>query len=238
MIITRPGHARGHAAHGWLDSRHSFSFGHYHDPRWMGFGALRVINEDRIAPGGGFAPHRHANMEILSIVLAGALAHRDSAGHEGVLRPGEVQWMSAGHGIEHSEYNGDPAQTTHFLQIWIQPDRVNAAPDYAQLAFDPAARSGRWDTLASGYGRAGGLPIRQDAALRAVRLATGTAVEARLDASRGHWLHVAGGTVRVAGERELAAGDALGFIDEGGVLEIAGVGDQQAEVLWFDLPRP
>ncbi|RMH93123.1 pirin family protein [Lysobacter pythonis] len=237
MIIERPGRARGHAEHGWLDSRHTFSFGHYHDPRWMGFGALRVINEDRVAPGGGFAPHRHANMEIISVVLEGALAHKDSTGGEGVLRPGEVQWMSAGHGVEHSEYNGDPDQTTHFLQIWIQPDRVNAAPAYEQRAFERQARRGKWDTFASFEGRDGGLPIRQDAALRAVALMPGEQVEAMLDAARGYWLHIARGEVKVAGERTLRAGDALGFVDEAGALSVEGAGDGEAEVLLFDLPR-
>ena len=237
MIIDRPGHARGHANHGWLDSHHTFSFANYHDPRWMGFGPLRVINEDRVAAGGGFAPHRHANMEIISVVLEGALAHKDSTGSEGVLRPGEVQWMSAGHGVEHSEYNGDPDQTTHFLQIWIQPDRVNAAPAYEQRAFDRDARRGKWDTFASFEGREGGLPIRQDAALRSVVLAPGQAIDAELEAGRGYWLHLATGEVKVAGERVLKAGDALGFLDEAGSLRIEGAGDGEAEVLLFDLPR-
>ncbi|MFS8063258.1 MAG: pirin family protein, partial [Luteimonas sp.] len=131
MVIERPSAARGVANAGWLDSRHTFSFGHYHDPQWMGFGPLRVINEDRVAPGGGFPQHGHANMEILSYVLAGALAHQDSSGGGGVLKPGELQWMSAGHGVEHSEYNDSKTEAVHFLQIWIQPDRVNAAPAYA-----------------------------------------------------------------------------------------------------------
>ncbi len=236
MIIERLGTSRGHANHGWLDSHHTFSFANYHDPKWMGFGPLRVINEDRVAPGGGFAPHRHANMEILSVVLQGALAHRDSTGSEGVLRPGEVQWMSAGHGIEHSEYNGDPAQTTHFLQIWIQPDRVNAEPGYEQRAFDRDARRGVWDTFASFEGREGGLPIRQDASLRAVVLTPGQSVDAEFDAARGYWLHVATGEVR-ARERTLVAGDALGFLDEAGTLRIEGGAEGEAEVLLFDLPR-
>ena len=236
MIIERPSASRGHANHGWLDSHHTFSFANYYDPKWMGFGPLRVINEDKVAPGGGFAPHGHANMEIISVVLDGALAHKDSTGSEGVLRPGEVQWMSAGHGVRHSEYNGDPDQTTHFLQIWIQPDRVNAEPAYEQRAFDRDARRGKWDTFASLEGRDGGLPIRQDAVLRAVVLGQGESVEATLDASRGYWLHVATGAVK-AGERELKAGDALGFIDEGDTLQLQGIGEGEAEVLLFDLPR-
>ena len=169
MIIERPASARGEVSAGWLRSRHTFSFGHYYDPQWMGFGALRVINEDVVAPGGGFPPHRHANMEILSVVLSGALAHRDDSGGEGVLRPGEVQWMSAGHGIEHSEFNASGDAPVHFLQIWIQPDRLNAQPAYAQQTFDPAQRDGRWATFASPDGADGSLPIRQQAWLRGVR---------------------------------------------------------------------
>jgi len=166
VIVERPSAARGAVKTGWLDSRHTFSFGHYHDPLWMGFGPLRVINEDRVAPGGGFAPHGHANMEILSYVLSGALAHRDSAGagDVGVLHAGELQWMSAGHGIEHSEFNASQSDDVHFLQIWIQPDRVNAPPAYAQRAFDPQARRGRWAVLASPDGIDGSLAIRLEAA--------------------------------------------------------------------------
>ena len=190
MIVERPSDARGHARHGgWLDSRHTFSFGQYYDPQWMGFGPLRVINEDRVAGGGGFAPHGHANMEIVSIVLSGALAHRDDTGGEGVLRPGEVQWMSAGHGIEHSEFNGSADAPVHFLQVWIQPDRLNAKPAYVQRAFDPAQREGRWATLlapddqvvdgalSNGALPNGAIPIRQQAWLRAVRLTPGQAVQ-------------------------------------------------------------
>lgn len=236
MIIQRPAASRGHADHGWLDSRHSFSFGNYYDPEWMGFGVLRVINEDRVAPGGGFAPHGHANMEIISVVLQGALAHKDSTGSEGVLRPGEVQWMSAGHGIRHSEYNGDPAQTTHFLQIWIQPDRVNAEPAYAQQAFDRDARRGRWDTWASPEGRDGGLPLRQDAHLRALLLEPGKRADVELDPARRYWLHVALGTIR-AGEHALGPGDAIGLVDEAGQLALEGQGSDESEVLLFDLPR-
>ena len=191
MIVERPGNARGRARMDWLDSRHTFSFGHYHDPEWMGFGPLRVINEDRLSPGGGFAPHRHANMEILSYVLSGALAHRDSTGGGGVLRPGELQWMSAGHGIEHSEFNASQDEPVHFLQIWIQPDRVNAPPDYAQRAFDPALRRGRWATLASPDGAGDSLAIRQQAWLRGTLLEAGDNVDFIPDRGRRYWLHLA-----------------------------------------------
>lgn len=232
MIVERPAAERGVVSAGWLDSRHTFSFGHYHDPRWMGFGPLRVINEDRVAPGGGFAPHHHANMEILSYVLSGALAHRDDSGGGGVLRPGEVQWMSAGHGIEHSEFNASQDEPVHFLQIWIQPDRVNAPPAYEQRAFDPAARRGRWALLASPDGADGSLAIRQQAWLRGALLDAGESVEFIPDPARRYWLHAARGSVRAA-DRQLAAGDALGFEAESAPIRLTGTA---ADVLLFDLP--
>jgi redox-sensitive bicupin YhaK (pirin superfamily) len=232
VIVERPAADRGVVRTGWLDSRHTFSFGHYHDPRWMGFGPLRVVNEDRVAPGGGFAPHRHANMEILSYVLSGALAHRDDSGGGGVLRPGELQWMSAGHGIEHSEFNASQDAPVHFLQIWIQPDRVNAPPAYAQRAFDPAQRRGRWALLASPDGADGSLAIRQQAWLRGALLDAGESVAFTPDPARRYWLHVAQGQVRM-GDRALAAGDALGFEGESAPVELTGEG---ADLLLFDLP--
>lgn len=232
MIVERPAADRGVVRTGWLDSRHTFSFGHYHDPRWMGFGPLRVVNEDRVAPGGGFAPHRHANMEILSYVLSGALAHRDDSGGGGVLRPGELQWMSAGHGIEHSEFNASQDAPVHFLQIWIQPDRVNAPPAYAQRAFDPAQRRGRWALLASPDGADASLAIRQQAWLRGALLDAGESVAFTPDPARRYWLHVAQGQVRM-GDRALAAGDALGFEGESAPVELTGEG---ADLLLFDLP--
>ena len=232
MIVERPGNARGNVRTGWLDSRHTFSFGHYHDPRWMGFGPLRVVNEDRVAPGAGFPPHGHANMEILSYVLSGALAHKDNAGGGGVLRPGELQWMSAGHGIEHSEFNASQDEPVHFLQIWIQPDRVNAPPDYAQRGFDPALRRGKWATLASPDGIDGSLAIRQQAWLRGVMLDAGESVDFIPDPGRRYWLHVVQGEATVEG-RALAAGDALGYVGESMPVRIGGRG---ADVLLFDLP--
>lgn len=235
MIVERPAAARGHVQAGWLESRHTFSFGHYYDKDWMGFGPLRVINEDRVTPGAGFPPHRHANMEILSYVLDGVLSHRDSTGTVGELRPGELQWMSAGHGIEHSEYNGSDAAPVHFLQIWIQPDRVNAPPAYAQRAFDPAQRRGRWATLASPDGAAESLAIRQQAWLRGTRLGDGETVAWTLDPSRRYWLHVVRGAV-TAGDRRLSAGDALGFVEEAGALALTGAGTDEADLLLFDLP--
>ena len=235
MILQRPASDRGVVDAGWLDSRHTFSFGHYHDPQWMGFGPLRVINEDRVAPGAGFPPHSHANMEILSYVLSGALAHRDNSGGGGVLRPGELQWMSAGHGIEHSEFNASREEGVHFLQIWIQPDRVNAPPAYAQRSFDPAARRGRWGVLASPDGTEGSLAIRQQARLLGVMLGSGEAVELQPDPTRRYWLHVASGGIELAGRR-LSAGDAIGLTAESAGLTIIGQGDDVADVLLFDLP--
>ena len=219
---------------GWLHSRHTFSFGQYYDPAWMGFGPLRVINDDTVAPGGGFAPHRHANMEIISVVLAGALAHKDSTGNSGVIRAGDVQWMSAGHGIEHSEFNGSDAEPVHFLQIWIQPDQLNAQPAYAQQHFDPDARRARWATLVAPDGADGAIAIRQQATLRATRLQAGDTVAAELDASRQYWLHVASGEVRID-ERSLSAGDALGFVGERVTLALAGSA-AASDVLLFELP--
>lgn len=234
MIVERPSGARGEVDLGWLRSRHTFSFGHYYDPAWMGFGVLRVINDDTVAPGGGFAPHRHANMEIISVVLDGALAHKDSAGNAGVIRAGDVQWMSAGHGIEHSEYNGSDAAPVHFLQIWIQPARLNHAPAYDQKHFAPDARRARWALLASPDGADGSIAIRQQATLRATRLLPGDAVDVALDPARRYWLHVATGEV-AAGERMLRAGDALGFVEEAVTLELHGTGDT-SDVLLFELP--
>ncbi len=234
MIVVRPSGERGGADLGWLRSRHTFSFGQYHDPAWMGFGALRVINDDRVAPGGGFAPHRHANMEIISVVLDGALAHKDSSGNAGVIRAGDVQWMSAGHGIEHSEFNDSKTDSVHFLQLWIQPDRLNAQPAYGQRHFDPAARRARWVVLASPDGEEDSMPIRQQAWLRGTRLHEGDVVVVTLDPARRYWLHVATGEVRV-GERLLQAGDALGLVDESSDMHLQGLADS-SDVLLFDLP--
>ena len=234
MILERPSAERGDVRLDWLHSRHSFSFGHYYDPAWMGFGVLRVINEDVVVPGGGFAPHRHANMEIISVVLDGALAHRDSAGNSGVIRAGDVQWMSAGHGIEHNEYNADPAAPVHFLQIWIQPERLNHAPAYAQRHFDPEARRARWAVLASPDGAEGSIAIRQQARLLATRLHAGDALALPLQADHRYWLHVVAGELGLEARR-LAAGDALGLEGESGTLALRGLAGP-CDVLVFELP--
>ena len=233
MIVERPSSARGRVQAGWLDSRHTFSFGGYYDPAWMGFGPLRVINEDRVAAGAGFSPHRHANMEILSYVLSGGLAHKDSSGGGGTIRPGELQWMSAGHGVEHSEYNASDTQPVHFLQIWIQPDRLNAQPAYAQREAGPGGEG--WTLLASPDGADGSIAIRQQAWLHGARPVVGAEVQRELDPARWYWLHVAEGEVEANGRR-LQAGDALGYREEGGALRIVGLGDEAANVLLFDLP--
>lgn len=236
MILERRGSARGRTRTDWLDSRHAFSFGQYHDPAWMGFGALRVLNEDRVAPGAGFPLHGHANMEIFSYVLDGALAHEDDAGAGGgVLRAGELQWMGAGHGIRHSEANASSDAPVHFLQAWIQPDRVNARPGWAQRQVPPGDRLGRWADLASPDGANGSLAMRQQAWLRGTLLEPGSAVERVLAPERRYWLHVARGQV-VAGGTRLAAGDALALSGEGGAWTVRGDGNDVADVLLFDLP--
>jgi hypothetical protein len=205
----------------------------------MGFGALRVINEDRVAPGAGFAPHRHANMEILSYVLEGALAHRDDNvlrqaqdERNRIVHAGELQWMSAGHGIEHSEYNASDSEPVHFLQIWIQPDRLNAQPAYAQRSVADKPH-GLWILLASKDGADDSITIRQDARLSVARLETGGRIEHALDPARRYWLQVARGAVEVA-ERTLAAGDAIGLVEEDGTLLLSA--RDAAEVLLVDLP--
>lgn len=235
MIIERRSADRGRVHAGWLDSRHTFSFGHYYDPAWMGFGVLRVINEDRVDPGAGFPAHGHANMEILSYVVEGALSHQDSSGGGGVVGPGELQWMGAGHGVEHSEFNASATEPVHFLQIWMQPDRVNASPAYGHRAPTPADATGRWHLLASPDGADGSLAIRQQARLSEARLEPGQAIAADLLDSRRYWLQVVRGeaTVEVADTvRVMEAGDALGLAGEAGAMRLSGT----ATVLLFDLP--
>lgn len=239
MIIQRPSNERGPANNGWLQSQHTFSFANYYDPAWMGFGPLRVINEDRVAAGGGFAPHGHANMEIISVVLNGQLAHRDSEGNQGVIKAGDVQWMSAGSGVQHSEMNGSDAEPVHFLQIWIQPDVVNPQPMYGQNHYAFADRLKDWIVLAAPKGEGGGLPIRQDAKLFGRGLEPGATAERTLDAGRKYWLQVMTGNVTVTlGDhvQTLKPGDALGFDGEAGTLAFSNDNEEETQVLWFDLP--
>ena len=240
MITLRKSADRGHANHGWLDSHHTFSFGEYHDPRHMGVGNLRVINEDRIAPGSGFGTHGHRDMEIVSYVLEGELAHKDSMGngtadgaHSGVIRPGDVQRMSAGTGVMHSEYNHAPDQQTHFLQIWLLPRARGLKPGYEQKHFNPAERRGRLRTVVSPTGQDGALSINADAAI-AVGLFDGDeALTQPLDTTRLAYVHVARGELTVNGQR-LGAGDAA-LLDGEPQLQLSQ--DSGAEVLVFDLAR-
>ena len=231
MIRLRPAEERGRANFGWLDSRHSFSFGGYHDPAHMGFRSLRVINEDRVAPGGGFEPHSHRDMEIISYVLEGELEHKDSLGNGAVIRPGEVQRMSAGTGITHSEYNPSKQEPVHFLQIWILPDRRGIAPGYEQRAYPAEERRGRLRLVASRDGREGSVRLHQDAAVYSSLLAEGEKVEHRLSAGRHAWLQVVRGGVTANGER-LRAGDGAGLSEEA---RVSILGQEPAELLLFDL---
>jgi redox-sensitive bicupin YhaK (pirin superfamily) len=227
----RPAEARGRAQFGWLDSRHSFSFGHYHDPAHMGFGALRVINEDRVEPGAGFDTHGHKDMEIISYVLDGALEHKDSIGTGSIIRPGDVQRMSAGTGIRHSEFNPSDDAPVHFLQIWIVPERAGIEPGYEQKAFPPAERSGALRLVGSRDGRDGSLTIHQDVDLYSALLDTDGAVAFEVRPGRQAWLQVARGALAVNGQW-LRAGDGLG-VTEPGPLTIAA--SEPGEVLLFDL---
>ncbi len=214
MLILRPADERGLTRTGWLDSRHTFSFGRYHDARWMGFGALRVLNEDRVAPGAGFEEHGHANMEILSWVLQGAMAHRDSTGAGGVIHPGDLQRMTAGHGIRHSEMNASPDAPLHFLQLWIQPDRSNLAPGYAQRRFASEALAHGWTRLASPAAEAtdDALPLHASARIWAWVPPANAHVSLALASPRA-WLQVTRGSVRANG-CPLQAGDGLGLHQE------------------------
>ena len=232
MIQVRPAEARGHVQLGWLDSRHSFSFGEYYDPAHMGFGPLRVINEDRVAPGAGFPTHGHRDMEILSYVMEGALEHRDSIGTGSVIRPGEVQRMTAGKGIRHSEYNPSHEEPVRFLQIWLEPERDGLAPGYEQKAFPQEERRNRLRLVAARDGRDGALIVHQDVALYSSLLDAGETLVHPLKAGRGAWLQLVRGQVAVNGE-PLSAGDGAA-LDNAPNVSITGVED--AELLLFDLP--
>ncbi|MFO1331293.1 MAG: pirin family protein [Rubrivivax sp.] len=235
MITLRLSADRGHADHGWLDSRHSFSFADYHDPAHMGFGNLRVINEDRIAPGGGFGTHGHRDMEILSYVLDGALAHQDNTGRgrAGVIRAGDVQRMSAGRGVLHSEFNHAADAVTHFLQIWIEPRRRGIEPGYEQRHFSDDAKRGRLRLIAAEDGRDGALTIHADAVVRAGLFDGAESASLDLDPRRLAYVHVARGALRVNGHA-LEAGDAARLDGE---TQLRLDGGRDAEVLVFDLAR-
>jgi redox-sensitive bicupin YhaK (pirin superfamily) len=233
MIAIRRAEDRGHFDHGWLDTRHTFSFADYFDPEHMGWSELRVINEDRVVPGRGFGAHSHRDMEILSWVLDGELAHRDSTGGGGVLRPGEVQRMSAGTGVTHSEFNGSDQRPVHFLQIWILPDRPGHPPSFEQKAIPEAARRGRLGLIASPDGALGSTTIHQNARVYATNLTGDERVSHALGSGRKAWVQVARGRLAVNG-RLLERGDGAAIAGEES-LELAGQGEA-AEALVFDLP--
>jgi redox-sensitive bicupin YhaK (pirin superfamily) len=232
MISIRRAKDRGHAQHGWLDSWHTFSFADYHDPAHMGIGPLRVINEDRIQPGTGFGTHPHRDMEIISYVLDGALAHRDSLGNGSIIRPGDVQRMTAGTGVRHSEHNANDSGATHFLQIWIMPHTAGLAPGYEQTHFAAAEKRGRLRLVASPDGEQGSVTIHQDARLHAGLLQGDEQATLALAAGRQAYVHVARGTVQVDGS-VLEAGDAAHLTATDRIHLDDGDG---AEVLVFDLP--
>lgn len=231
MLTIRRSQDRGHFDHGWLDTYHTFSFADYHDPRFMGFRSLRVINEDRVAAGQGFGRHPHRDMEILTYVLTGELEHRDSLGNGAIIKPGEVQYMAAGTGVEHSEFNPSPTAPVHLMQIWIRPDRKNAAPRYDQRRFPTLANAGAATLLASPDGKAGSIQINQDARLYAATLQGGQKIVQTLDAGRAAWLQVLRGDLALNGEK-LTAGDGAAVTD---LAEFAMVADRGAEFLLFDL---
>ncbi len=232
MLTLRRAEERGRANFGWLDSRHSFSFGHYHDPAHMGFGPLRVINDDRVAPGGGFPTHPHADMEIVSYVLAGALEHKDSLGTGSVIRPGDVQRMSAGSGIRHSEFNASKTEPVHFLQIWIIPESKGLAPGYEQKAFSEADKRGKLRLVGSRDGREGSVTIHRDVDFYATLLGEEETVTHTLKAGRSAWVQVAQGSAKLNGE-QLYPGDGVA-LEEAGTLTLAGT-SQDAEILLFDM---
>lgn len=233
MIILRPASERGHANHGWLDSWHSFSFAGYHDPRHVHWGPLRVINEDRVAAGQGFGAHSHRDMEIISYVLDGSLAHKDSMGNAASIVPGEVQRMSAGTGVTHSEYNHEADRTTHFLQIWIIPDRQGVTPGYEQKAYSEAGKRGRLRLVASPDGADGSVRMHQDARMYAGLFDADERAVLDIAPGRLAYVHMARGKAVVNGHA-LSAGDALLYADEPQVEIERGEG---AEILVFDLPR-
>jgi quercetin 2,3-dioxygenase len=230
MLDIRLNEDRGHANHGWLDTHFTFSFSNYYDPEHMGFRALRVINEDFIAPGKGFGAHPHQDMEILTYVLSGELGHKDSLGSGGVIRHGEVQFMSAGTGIRHSEANPSPTETTHMLQIWLLPNRNGLDPKYEQKAFPIETQPNQLHLIASRDGRDGSFLIRSDAEVYAGKLEGGTTVDQTLTGNHG-WVQVASGEVTVNG-KTLQAGDGLAIDGEGWVQIVA---TDNAEILLFDL---
>jgi quercetin 2,3-dioxygenase len=232
MITVRQAHARGNANFGWLDSKHTFSFGSYYDPKHMGFASLRVINEDRVQPDKGFGTHSHKDMEIISYVLEGALEHKDSIGNGSVIRPGDVQRMSAGTGIAHSEFNASNAEPVHFLQIWILPDKTGIEPSYEQKYFSVEEKQGRLRLVASADGQDNSVIVHQDANLYVAALNEGDRVNHSTNNNRSLWVQVARGSVEVSGQL-LSAGDGAAITQETEIA-IAATSDN-TEILLFDL---
>ena len=231
MISIRKSKERGHFDHGWLNTYHTFSFDQYYDPRYMGFRSLRVINEDFVAPGRGFPMHGHRDMEIITYILEGALQHEDSMGNGSVIRPGDVQRMTAGTGVRHSEKNGSPTERVHLLQIWILPNADNLTPGYEQKAFSDEERRGRLRLIASGDGRDGSVKVNQDVSVFAAILDAGAEVEREMDAARYGWIQVARGAVTINGEKAEQGDGAVVVVEPG--LKIRA--EEPAEILLFDL---
>lgn len=231
MMTVRRAGERGVANFGWLNSRHTFSFGHYHDPQFMGFGPLRVINEDLVQPGRGFDTHGHQDMEIISYVLEGAMAHQDSMGTGSVIRPGDVQRMTAGTGVRHSEYNASDSEPLHFLQIWILPEHTGWKPSYEQTTFTDKDKCGQLRLVGSRDGRDGSVTIHRDVDLYASVLKSGNTVVHDLAEGRAAWLQVVRGALQ-AGEHQLRAGDGLA-VDKGQSLELTSL--EESEFLLFDM---
>ncbi len=230
MLTTRKANERGHASHGWLDTYHTFSFADYYDPQWMGFSSLRVINDDLVMPGMGFGTHPHRDMEIITYILSGSLEHKDSMGNGRVIKKGEVQYMAAGTGVQHSEFNPSRDEAVHLLQIWILPDAKGVKPRYAEKSL-ANAESGKLHLVTSKTGRDGSIAIHQDADLWLGKLNAGDRVTHTLAPERNAWIHVAEGDVTINGET-LTGGDALAVSDES-ALEISAT--TPAQVLLFDL---
>lgn len=231
MITVRKSSDRGHADHGWLQSHHSFSFADYYDPQQMGWGKLRVINEDRVQPGKGFGAHGHKDMEIISYVLAGRLQHKDSMGRGAIIQPGDVQLMSAGKGVQHSEFNPSTDTAVHFLQIWIEPERPGLEPGYEQKFFAPEEKRGRLRLVASRAGREGSLTVHQDVDVYDALLSPGEQVSRRIAAGRIAYLQLVKGAVRVNATR-LSTGDGARIESESDLVIVA---DEDSELLLFDM---
>jgi redox-sensitive bicupin YhaK (pirin superfamily) len=231
MLTIRKAHDRGHANHGWLDTYHTFSFADFHDPSQMGFGPLRVINDDTVAGGGGFPPHGHRDMEIISYVIDGALSHKDSMGNGSVMRPGDVQRMSAGRGVMHAEFNQSETEPVHFLQIWIMPEKPGLPSGYEQKFFGDEEKRGRLRLVASPDGADGSVRIQQDARMFATILDGGAKVEHTIARGRKGWLHVVKGSAGL-GERKLVAGDGVAIEGEEALVISSKDG---GEVLLFDM---